>query len=115
MSYSDHSGNRYRFWQAAGDDVARFAYVPVTPERSSSGTYSGGDPREGTLDPAQAEALFAWIRDLEADSESHSTSRAMGTGWFRVREGDCAERRFILRAGERRQAFDAFVEPFRKP
>lgn len=111
--YSDHSGNVYRFWKDGGDVDARFAYDPVTPERSSSGTYSGGDPYEGIMDPAQVEALLQRIRDLEDDTGSHATSRMKGTSSFRIREGGAAERRFIIRAGRACAAFDALVEPYR--
>ena len=115
MSYSDQSGNGFLFWKKAEDCEARFAYDPVTPKESSSGTYSGGEPNRGTLGAAQVEALFEQIRDLETDTKHHTSSRMMGTGSFRVREGDGAQRRFIVRNGAKRRGFDAFVEPFRKP
>lgn len=114
VGYSDHSGNSYRFWKNDGAQEARFAYDPVTPERSSSGTYSGGDPQRGTLELAQVDALFQRIRDLEADTGNHARSRMMGTGSFRVSEGGGGERRFIIRSGPGRQAFDTFLEPFRE-
>ncbi len=114
VNYRDHSGNGYRFWQDGDGEEARFAYDPVTPERSSSGTYSGGLPHRGILDPAQVEALLRWIRELETDTGHHARSRMMGTGSFRVSEGGGAERRFIVRRGRQLKAFDAFVESFRK-
>lgn len=115
VTYSDHSGNAYRFWKGGADEDARFSYDPVSPESSSSGWYSGGEPREGTMSPAEVEALFQRIRDLEADIGRHAGSRMKGTGSFRVREGSGAERRFIVRAGSAREAFDALIERFRKP
>ena len=113
VDYADHSGNRYRFWQAGGEDKARFSYDPITPEQSSSGTYSGGEPREGTLDPAQVESLFEQVRMLEERVESHATMRMKGTGSLRIREGSGAPRRFLIRNGQSRQDFDRFLEPFR--
>ncbi len=113
VSYWDQSGNGYRFWQTP-DGEARFVYDPVTPERSSSGTYSGGSPHQGVLAPDQIEALFGRLCELEADTSGHNSRREMGTGMFRVREGG-AERRFIVRNGKRRKAFDSFVSRFRKP
>lgn len=115
VSYSDHSGNVYRFWHAAGEELARFAYKPVKPETSSSGAYSGGEACEGTLAPAQIETLFDWVRAFEADTEHHAESRMMRTGLFRVCEKGCEERRFIIRPGHTLKAFDAFLEPLRTP
>ncbi|MEM7355704.1 MAG: hypothetical protein AAF657_33120, partial [Acidobacteriota bacterium] len=97
--YSDHSGNAYRFWQGDRSGSAQFEYDPVTPEQSSSGTYSGGEPEKGALDPAQVEALWSWLRDLEGATASHTSKRRMGTGSFRILESGSAERRFILRDG----------------
>ncbi len=113
VSYWDQSSNGYRFWQAE-DGEARFVYDPVTPSESSSGTYSGGRPNEGSLDPNQIEALFVRLCGLEANTAAHTSKRQMGTGMFHIREGD-SQRRFILRNGSDRRAFDAFVAQFRKP
>ena len=109
ISYSDHSGNVYRFWHAADEERARFTYNPVKPETSSSGTYSGGQAREDTLTPAQIDSLFEWVRYFEADTKHRAKSRMMGTGWFRVSEKGCEERRFVIRPGRTLEAFDAFL------
>lgn len=115
LAYSDHSGSSYRFWKASHDEPAQFVFDPVTPERSSSGTYSGGRPNQGKLDSAQAEALLERVRNLEADTECHIDKRMMGTGSFRIREGDGPERHFMIRSSSSREAFDTFLEPYREP
>ena len=115
VSYADHSGNSYRFSSRGSSESARFAYDPVTPEQSSSGTYSGGDPQQGTLTADQIDALWHWIRELEADVRQHAESRMMGTGSFVIREAGRADRRFIIRRGSKLSAFDAFVRPYRRP
>ncbi|MGC4121665.1 MAG: hypothetical protein QM765_45215 [Myxococcales bacterium] len=43
LAYADGSGNAWLL------DGARLRYVPVRPEESSSGTYSGGEPFERSL------------------------------------------------------------------
>ena len=111
--YSDHSGNVYRFWKTKTDPVAQFSYDPVQPETSSSGTYSGGSPRQGNLEAEAITELFLRVRELEAATASHGQERRMGSGLFRIQEGGEAPRRFIIAAGARRKDFDEFVEPYR--
>ena len=113
VTYSDHSGNVYRFWKDGAESDARFAYEPVQPETSSSGIYSGGTPRQGTLDSSAVTELLARVRKLEAATESHCPKRLKGSGSFRIRVGDEAPLRFLLAAGARRQAFDEFVKAYR--
>ncbi len=111
VSYSDPSGNRYRFWKDG--EGARFAYDPVTPEQSSSGTYSGGQKKQGALAVAEVDALFHWLRDFEADTAGYASSRMKGTGAFRIREGDQPARLFVIRRGPRLTAFNTFIESYR--
>lgn len=82
LDYMDGSANTYRFRQDAIDQPASFAYVPVTPEGSSSGTYSGGEPISGNLTGPEASQLWGLVRQLEAATADHVTDRAMGTGSF---------------------------------
>jgi acetylornithine deacetylase/succinyl-diaminopimelate desuccinylase-like protein len=60
-------------------DEASWAYEPVTPEQSSSGTYSGGEPASGELPAEAIEALWAEVRAAIDDTGSHVDTRAMGT------------------------------------
>ena len=60
VAYRDGSGNGFRFWRESEGEDARFEYAPVTPETSSSGIYSGGEPNEGPIFRGQ----FPW-RSLE--------------------------------------------------
>ena len=56
-----------------------WVYEPMTPERSSSGVYSGGEPAAGTLDPAATEALWTAVSQALSDASGHAQARAMGT------------------------------------
>ena len=107
--YSDGSANAYHF--AIDGDVATFEYRPVTPERSSTGMYSGGEPRAGKLDLAQVAELRRQIRDLESSSELHSADRGKGTGAFHLTDaaGTCD---FIIARGPALLAFDELVRTF---
>lgn len=113
VRYDDHSGNRYRFWSSDDAATGHYTYDPVTPEQSSSGSYSGGEPQQGLLEAPGAAALLQAVRDLESAEKAHARTRMMGTGSFAISEGDGAERRFLIRRGSRLRRFDELVAPYR--
>ena len=90
-------------------DVDDVEQPPVTPERSSTGAYSGGEPRSGTLDAKDEKELWRRVKALEADEASHAEERAKGTGAFRVTEAG-ATREFKVDAGKPLRSFDAFLK-----
>jgi len=104
IRYGDGSANAYRF-EADG----RFEYTPVTPERSSTGMYSGGDPRSGTLDEAQRADLWNRVQALAANSALHVEDRAKGTGAFHIADAS-GTRSFIVKRGPELAAWDDFVQ-----
>jgi hypothetical protein len=106
IGYSDGSANAYHF--RPDEDGAYFTYDPVTPERSSTGMYSGGDPRSGRLDAAKLAELWQLVRALEANVAVQGEDRNKGTGAFHIVEGSSA-RRFIISRGPKLAAFDSFV------
>jgi hypothetical protein len=111
LTYHDGSGNGYRFWQDADQDEARFSYSPITPETSSSGTYSGGSPNSGTLTEQQAADLWQAAEYLEARA-SPAVPRTMGSGSFRLKTA-AGTRSFRIPRGSTLFAFDKQVAPFR--
>ncbi len=84
IDYRDGSANAFR----ARDDgrSATFEFVPVTPEQSSTGRYSGGAPKSGPLAAADVEALWALVHALDDDGAVHTTERGKGTGAFSLRD-----------------------------
>ncbi|MBR58308.1 MAG: hypothetical protein CMH54_09835 [Myxococcales bacterium] len=114
ISYSDGSGNGFFFSQAADQDQASFAYNPVTPRESSSGTYSGGSPRKGTMTSAQVTELKRWVQTLKDDSANHAAQRGMGTGAIRLTTND-VEEDFIVQRSQPLKDFEAFLAAFRAP
>ena len=106
IHYADGAGNTYTF--DPDGTGARFTYDPVTPERSSSGMYSGGPPRAGHLAPDTLASLWTHVHALAAATALHRDDRAKGTGMVHVVEGS-AERRFVIARGEELAAFDVFV------
>jgi hypothetical protein len=107
VTYHDGSANCYRIESAT--DGASFEYIPITPAQSSTGLYSGGDPRSGQLDAAGLEALWQRIRVLESDASIHTEHRGKGTGRFIVSD-ETGTRTFIVEFGTQLlKEFDAFV------
>jgi hypothetical protein len=107
ISYSDGSANAYRFW---GD--GRFEYDPVTPKRSSTGMYSGGDPRAGTLDAGQIAELWQRVQALAANTTLHVEDRAKGTGSFHIVD-ETGTRSFIVERGPDLAAWDVWAGALR--
>jgi len=106
LIYRDGSANSYTI--CVNGERATFEYVPVTPAQSSTGHYSGGDPRSGQLDAAQIAALWQHVTALEANTALHVTDRGKGTGLFAITDAN-GERSFIIARGSELAAFDAFV------
>jgi hypothetical protein len=109
LSYGDGSANQYRFGQDLKESQTYFEYFPVRPENSSTGTYSGGEPRQGDLSAKQTAELKKWLNKLESDKSLHTESRDKGTGAFTVRSGD-ETRSFIIQMGPELREFDQFLK-----
>lgn len=84
VSIADGSGNHTQVWREPAATEIRWSYAPVTPERSSSGTYSGGEPGAGVVTEDQALALWAEVRRLQGDASARSEHREKGTGALTV-------------------------------
>jgi hypothetical protein len=80
--FADGSGNR-TVVEGEGS-TARFRYEPVTPELSSSGTYSGGAPAAGVVPADRVGQLWAWIESVRGDPTVVARRREKGTGALRV-------------------------------
>ena len=108
VTYHDGSGNRFYYSQLSKGEEAHFAYTPVTPETSSSGTYSGGEAREGPVDEGHVEELWQWLVKLASDTALHTASRMMGTGSFSVTTPS-GTHRFIVKNSPPLREFNAFL------
>jgi hypothetical protein len=97
--YTDGNGNEY----AIG--TISLVYTPVKLHESSSGFYSGGQPRQVTLTAAQQHRLIHLLEVACNKSESHSTNRAKGSGLIQlftttqktsvILTPGCAEQKYI--------------------
>ncbi|MEX2753171.1 MAG: hypothetical protein Q6366_015065 [Candidatus Freyarchaeota archaeon] len=98
IDYGDDSGNRYTLILEEGKAVMK--YEPVTPERSSSGFYSGGEPFERDIDVE----LFKQIAEIAMQAiqtkSSHINRRVMGSGMLTI-EIKNSKRKLILAPNSR--------------
>jgi hypothetical protein len=106
IRYADGSANHYSI--DSDGDGATFDYDPVRPEQSSTGTYSGGDPRSGRLDAAQVTSLWQRIAALEGNRAVHQEDRNKGTGAFHLTDAS-GSRSFIIQMGDDIRGFDDYL------
>lgn len=112
VSFSDGSGNRYTVTGAGAGSEARLVYSPVTPEESSSGTYSGGVPADVQIPPEKTSELWRRVRALESDTANHAQGRSMGSGSFHI-ETSAGESRFLVSMGSELSDFTSFITSLR--
>lgn len=115
LKYADGAANIYHFAQETTGGPVSFEYVPVTPEQSSTGTYSGGEPRKATLaaDDPRIDELWQRVERLEADTASHGPDRNKGTGAFAIATPS-GSRQFIIEQGAPLDELHKFMARFRE-
>lgn len=72
--YADGSANLYVI---TSDSLE---YVPVKPEESSTGFYSGGDPKKVALTPQQFRSIRALLETAKSKHEIHLPDRIKTSG-----------------------------------
>lgn len=108
VSFSDGSNNATAV--SGRGEVATFTYRPMTPQRSSSGVYSGGEPRSGAVSRDEVARLWALVGRAEADRACRVAQRTMGSGLLRVTRDGAEEQRILLGRCELRQQLEALVK-----
>jgi hypothetical protein len=79
--YADGSANVYTLTGTA------LAYDPVRPEESSTGTYSGGEPKTVTLTTSQADSLRVLMDQAFSHNAVHIPDRVKGSGLVGISVG----------------------------
>ena len=85
-SYLDGSGNRFHFYRKQA--VIHFRYDPMKPKLSSSGVYSGGTAKTGTLTLEQGRQLEAQMKIWTDNIGSHVKRRSKGVSSFHLINGE---------------------------
>ncbi len=102
ITYSDGAANHYEF------NIGGFEYRPVTPEQSSTGTYSGGPPRRRIMNGTEITELLKRVHALEAATDIHVADRMKGSGAFTI-TNNRGTSSFIVKRCELLAQFDAFL------
>ncbi|HEY3406288.1 MAG TPA: hypothetical protein VGK59_23030 [Ohtaekwangia sp.] len=80
--YADGSANRYVI------TATQLEYIPVKPEESSTGMYSGGEPKKVTITPQQFEAVQRALEQAINTPSIHIPDRMKTSGLIIRKEGD---------------------------
>jgi hypothetical protein len=80
--YADGSANRYII---TADSLE---YDPVTPEESSTGTYSGGDPKIVSISEEQFDTISQLFDKAIANKAVHIQDRIKTSGAISISKGD---------------------------
>lgn len=99
LAFYDGANNAFFLRKDTAGNLWMLEYRPVEASQSSSGVYSGGDPKTAQLTGSEAEGIRKWVRELAADRHAHVERRSMGSGLFVLKDGR-TELRFILPASQ---------------
>lgn len=90
--YADGSANVYII---KSDSLE---YIPIKPEESSTGFYSGGDPKKVSVTPQEYRSLTAMLEAAKKKHEIHIPDRIKTSGMITTFSGN-EKTHFILTPG----------------
>jgi len=103
IQYSDQNNNHYSITRTS------LIYTPVTPEESSSGVYSGGDPAEVQLTKDEFNTILSLSEKIMKASEGNEMKREMLTSVLVISE-EGKSRKAILKRSEARSALEELLQ-----
>lgn len=90
--YADGNGNLYTI------SSTTITYAPVKPEESSSGVYSGGEPKTRNITSEQFEAFHILMNNAISNTSTHINERVKMSGVISVVVGK-ERKQYILQPG----------------
>lgn len=78
LRYGDMNGNNYKI------DKETFHYDPITEAESSSGTYSGGEPKKFTIAEEDYKEIYKVFKESFLDTACHTEMRTKGSGRLKM-------------------------------
>ncbi len=91
LIYSDGSGNN---WTIGNDSIV---YQPVTPEISSSGTYSGGKAVTKTVSKDEFSKVHLVFEKIISNREIQIQNRIMTSGMLKIKENNRETKMVIIK------------------
>jgi hypothetical protein len=104
IQYSDQNNNRYSITSSS------FKYDPITPNESSSGVYSGGDPVQVVLSREDYNNILNLAERIMETSEGKDVKREMLTSVLVISEEGKTRQAILKRSDERSELEDLLQE-----
>lgn len=89
-----------------------FLYEPMTPERSSSGFYSGGERIEKPLADDDFKQLLSLFEQAMNSKKEHIKDRLMDSGMLRIK--DTKDNFILAPESEIKQKIEVFLQALKK-
>jgi len=99
--YSDGNANRYIL---TADSLE---YIPVQPHESSTGFYSGGEPKKKSITPQTYELIKRALDDALSNKSIHVADRAKMTGLINVKS---KQQQVVIAPGPELKAIDSLLK-----
>ena len=90
--YADGSANLYLLTEQ------ELRYVPITPEQSSTGRYSGGEPKTVPITPDQFNALKTLLDNALSNTSIHISDKIKTSGMISL-IGSTDKKQCIIKPG----------------
>lgn len=98
--YSDGSANRYVL---TADSLE---YIPVQPHESSTGFYSGGEPKKKSINRQTYELIKRALNDALSNTSIHVADRAKMTGLITIK----SKQQVVIAPGPELKAIDSLLK-----
>jgi hypothetical protein len=102
--YADGSANRY----IITSDTLK--YDPVRPEESSTGTYSGGDPKVVSISPEQFESIGQLFDKALANKAVHIEDRIKTSGAISIVKGETRTQIILAPGCAEKEAIESLLK-----
>lgn len=102
--YADGSANRYIITRDT------LEYDPVTPAESSTGTYSGGDPKTVAISSEQFESISQLFDKAVANKAVHIEDRIKTSGAISVVKGDTRTQVILAPGCAEKEAIESLLK-----
>jgi len=106
VKYADGNGNRYVI---TNDSIE---YIPVTPEMSSSGIYSGGSPKKCSITKDDFSVIEKDINRIVNNPDIHISTRMKGTGMFSIYRNENIEKEIFVDSSDELTDFEENLKYF---
>ncbi len=108
LEYSDGNGNHYKI------TPTRIVYTPITPEMSSSGTYSGGEPADKTISKSDFEKVYNEFELIFKEKTLHIEYRIKTSGRLVINKGQADEKKVIIKSSKEQEELEILLKSLLK-